>query len=286
MKRYKLAGNLFLATMVFVAIGCDSNSVVDEEISAVNQDAAESIAVLQGEDTGGLMEEVQSVFEAAQDGSVDGNGKSTDFFFSREYDDSTGTWTVTRLVELGEPENERYLYHKRVFEIQFRDSLDNPQIFYNTSGNLASSIEMTIVEAEGVLITPNFKAEKESVSGNFLATGTDTEEITVNGTYAREGSHTLETENAKRTLDFEMSVNVIDLVGPRGSRRDLSQKVSGTIEGEYHALVTFERGDAYGEREIDRSFTIVIEEGEATITIEGDRFESDLQSGELRAQAS
>ncbi len=284
MARFKVVGNLFLAAMLFIAIGCDTSSVNDEQESEVNQDAAESIATLQGEESGGLMEEVQSVFEAAQVGGVDGNGKVSDFFFSREYNDSTGVWTVTREVELGDPEGERYMYHKRVFQVQFRDSLENPQKFYNTEGALAKSIAMTVIEGEGKLITPKFSAERMSVQGRFIATGTDTEEITVNGTYARAGSHILETENAKRTLEFDMSANIIDLVGPRGSRKDLSQKVSGTIEGEYHAFITFQRGDTYGEREINKTFLIVIEEGNATITVDGDVFEGDVRTGELRPQ--
>jgi len=40
-----------------------------------------------------------------------------------------------------------------------------------------------------------------------------------------------------------VAVDVIDLVGPRGSRRDLSQKISGTRYGTYEAQAPFERGD-------------------------------------------
>lgn len=280
---FKIGGNLLLASIFMIAVGCDTGTSPDEELDgSAKADAAESIAVLQGEESGGLMEEVQSVFESAQVGGVDGSGKTSDFFYSREYDDSTGVWTVTRILELGDPDAERYLYHSRIFEVQFRDSLGTPQKFYNTGGELAEEIELTIVEGEGTLITPHLKAERVSVSGNFVATDADEEIITVNGSYAHSGMHTLENENAKRTLDFEMSANIIDLRGPRGSRRDLSQKVSGTVEGEYHALATFQRGDAYSETEIDVSFTIVIEEGEASITIEGDRFESDLLTGDMR----
>lgn len=271
-----------LAAIFLIAVGCDTGVSENEEtLDSAKTDAAESIAVLQGEESGGLMEEVMSVFESAQDGSVDGSGKTSDFFFSREYDSDTGIWTVTRLIELGDPDAERYLYHKRVFEIQFRDSLGSPQVFYNTNGELAEEIEVTIVEGEGAFITPHIKAERVSVAGNFVATNADEEIVTVNGTYAHSGVHTLENENASRVLDFEMSANVIDLMGPRDDRRDLSEKVSGTVEGEYNALLTVERGDTTQETEIDFTFVIEIEEGVASITIEGDTFDSDVRSGEI-----
>lgn len=282
MGRFKIWSNLMLAAIFLAAVGCDSGvSDDDDTLDSAKTDAAESIAVLQGEESGGLMEEVMSVFESAQTGAVDGSGKTSDFFFSREYNDETGTWTVTRLIELGSLEEERYLYHKRVFEIQFRDSLGSPQIFYNTQGELAEEIELTIVEGEGAFVTPHIKAERVSVSGNFVATNADEEIVTVNGTYAHSGVHTLENAFGSRELDFEMSANIIDLMGPRDNRRDLSEAVSGTVEGDYFATLTVERGDVVEQTEIDVEFTIVIEEGEASITIEGDTYASDVRSGEL-----
>ncbi len=99
--------------------------------------------------------------------------------------------------------------------------------------------------------------------------------------YSQSGAHTLTTENAVRTLDYDLAVDVIDLVGPRGSRRDLSQKISGTLHGAYEAKATFERGDLYRERDIDRAVTIVTEDGEATITVNGEPFAGNVQTGNV-----
>jgi len=79
--------------------------------------------------------------------------------------------------------------------------------------------------------------------------------------HRRSGAHTLPTDNAVGTLDYGLAVDVIDLVGPRGSRRDLSQKISGTRSGAYAAKTPFERGHLYRERDIDRAVTILIEDG-------------------------
>lgn len=114
-----------------------------------------------------------------------------------------------------------------------------------------------------------------------MATGVNTDTVTLNGTYSRSGGHTITRLDAVRTLDYDLSLEVEELVGPKGSRRDLSQKISGTVSGEYEALATFERGDAYREREISREFTITISEGEATIVVNGEVFQSSVRTGEL-----
>ena len=97
------------------------------------------------------------------------------------------------------------------------------------------------------------------------------------------GAHTLTTENAVRTLVYDLAIDVVDLVGPRGSRRDLSQKISGTLHGAYEAKATFERGDLYRERDIDRAVTIIIEDDESTITVNGEPFEGNVQTGTVGA---
>ena len=81
--------------------------------------------------------------------------------------------------------------------------------------------------------------------------------------HSRSGAHTLTTDNAVRTLDSGLAV---DVVGPRGSRRDLSQKISGTLYDAYEAKAPFERGHLYRERDINRAVTIIIEDDESTMS--------------------
>jgi len=154
-----------------------------------------------------------------------------------------------------------------------------PQQFLVTEGDTAHSIRCTIVEGTGTLETPHLSAARTNIAGHFVATGVNTDDVTVNGTYSRSGAHTLTTRNAVRTLDCALAVEVIDLVGPRGSRRDLAQKVSGIITGLYTATVTFERGALYRERDVERDVVIVIEDGEALITVNGATYAGNVQTG-------
>ncbi len=99
--------------------------------------------------------------------------------------------------------------------------------------------------------------------------------------HRRSGAHTLPTDNAGRTLDYGLAVDVVDLVGPRNSRRDRSQKISGTLYGTYEAKAPFERRHLYRKRDIERAVTIIIEDGEATITVNGEPFAGNGQTGNV-----
>ncbi len=46
---------------------------------------------------------------------------------------------------------------------------------------------------------------------------------------------------------------------------------------------SFERGDLYRERDIDRAVTIIIEDGESPITVNGEPFAGNGQTGNVGA---
>ena len=111
--------------------------------------------------------------------------------------------------------------------------------------------------------------------------------VTVNGTYDRAATDTLYTRNAERTLTYDLALNFIDVQGPARDRRHWRNAVSGTLEGVYHAVITFIRGDAYEEVEIWKEFTIVFGEGDgdvrdALITIDGRTFRADIETGQVQ----
>ena len=271
MKTHRTLSALLSAALLIFAIGCDSANPDDSLDADTNasEDVALSVSNLVSEDTGGLLDQMGDLFEMA---SVDGLEASAGKLAERVYDETTGTWTVSFTREHGLPDSLPYATISRVYEVQFLNGDGAPQQFFVTEGDTAYSINFTIVEGSGTLETPNLSAARTDITGQFVATGANTDEVTVNGTYSRSGAHTLTTENAVRTLDYDLSVEVIDLVGPRGSRRDLSQKISGTTHGTYQAQATFERGDLYHERDINRAVTILIDDGETTITVNGETF--------------
>ncbi len=276
---------LSLATLLLVGlVGCDSST--DEPAVTATEDVAESLAKLTAEDTGGLVEQAADVMELASVGDIQAQtsvvaGKSLDDVIERSYDDATGTWTISVSRERSDPAGLRTLTVEKVYEVQFLNEGGAPQKFFVTAGDTAHAIRFVIVDGTITLTTPHISALRDNIAGEWMATGVNTDTVTLNGTYSRSGGHTITRLDAVRTLDYDLSLEVEELVGPKGSRRDLSQKISGTVSGEYEALATFERGDAYREREISREFTITISEGEATIVVNGEVFQSSVRTGEL-----
>ncbi len=273
------------ALFLIASSGCDSNT--EEAAISANEDVAESLAKLTAEDTGGLVEQAGDVLELASVGDIQAqadliSGKDWTDIIERSYDDGTGTWTISVTREREDAAGERQFSLHKVYEVQFLNEKGDPQQFYVTSGDTARAISFVIVEGTISLETPRVSALRDDITGSWMATGVNTDTVTLNGTYSRSGGHTITGLEAVRTLDYNLLLEVEELVGPKGSRRDLSQKLSGTISGEYEAVATFERGDSYREREISKHFTITISDGEATIVVNGEVFQSNVRTGELR----
>jgi hypothetical protein len=280
MNTFRTTLSLLGLLVLLVATGCDSNSVQDENTLSATSDVAESVSMLLGGDTGGLTDQLADAFILGTTGDLTGVGKSNDPI-EKTYDATTGTWTITFTREFSNPTSTRSGSLHRVYEVQFLDANGQPQQFFITEGSKASSIHFVIVEGNGTFETPRLTGERTELAGDWMLTGTDTDTITINGTYSRSGGHTFTTAEATRTLDYNVSFEIQDLVGPKGSQLDIAEKISGTLTGIYEGNVTFTRGNAYREQDFNGSVTITIENGEATIDVEGDRFHTPL-TGEGR----
>lgn len=271
MNTFRTTLSLLSLLFLLVATGCDSNNVQDDNTLSVTADVAESVSMLLAEDTGGLTDQLADAFTLATTGDLTSAGKSQDPI-QKTYDATTGTWTITFTREFDNPTGTRSGSIHRVYEVQFLDANGNPQQFFITEGSKASSIHFVIVEGSGTFETPRLTGERTNIAGDWLLTGTDTDTITINGTYSRSGGHTLTTAEATRTLDYDVTFEMQDLAGPKDSKLDLAEKISGTLTGVYEGNATFTRGDAYREQDFSGTVIITIENGEATIDVEGDRF--------------
>ena len=287
------SGNTALSLLLSISLsallifsGCTKENTLEPDsrsaISA-NADAAESIASTVGEETGGLTDQVGDLFELT---SSTGLAKSDDALYldkkEASYDSVTGVWTLILERERGQINGPNYALIKRTYTYQFLNKNGVPQKFYIVNGDTANTIKFNIVEAEGRHKTKRMSQELKDLQASFVATGTNTAMITVNGTYKRAASDTITTMRFKRTHDHQTELTIIDLKGPRGSRRNLSQKVSGTITGTYHAVITFDGPKGYSERTIDKTINIVIGEGESQINIGGQKYLGDLATGEMK----
>lgn len=247
-------------------------------------------------ESGGLLDQLNDVFAAADapmlgEGGRHGGGMGPmgpGLPGTREavYDEEDGRWTITIDRERGAPDGPYYATFQRVYTVQFLNPDGQPQQWYDTDGTLASTIHFVIVSGSGTHQTPHSEHMLSSLTGDFVGTNTDTDLITVNGTYARAGSGRVFTRGAERTIDYTMDVTLNDVVGPRGVRQNPCEAVSGTIEGTYHADITFTRGNLYEERTIDRDIFIELADCDGRLHVGGDRYEFNLRNGNLGPRAS
>lgn len=283
---------LLPAVAALVLVACSNEDPVSssEGVNAT-EDAAESIASALGADNGGAIDQVSDVLELA---GTAGLQKPAEVLLGKysepsaiasvdtSYDPVTGTWTLLLQRERGNPNGVPYAEISRTYTYQFLNQNGQPQKYWRVGADTAYTIVFNIVEGTGTHRTRRLSQQLTGLSGSFTATGVNTRLVTINGTYARSAVDTLTTRNAVRTLDHALSLTFTNVQGPRGSRLDLSRKISGTVSGTYTAKVTFQRGDSYRETNINRTFTIVLGNGKASINVGGQSFAGDLTSGELQ----
>ncbi len=278
--------SLFATFLVALALaGCDNASPVvqggDANISST-EDAAVSIANALSLEGGGALDVVASAADVASDVQNSQGGDSSGCIRERSYDESTFTWTGFIECERGRPDGLFYALFSRTGTFQFLNG-DAP-VQYPAD---ADAVNFDIIDGEGLRRAPGFSHELLDIGADLNVADIHTELLTINGTYNRAATDTLYTRNAERTLAYELSMTLTDLQAPPGDRHLWRTAVSGTIEGVYHAVITFTRGDSYVEREITKTFTIVFGDGDgdirdAIITIDGRDFRADVETGQVQ----
>lgn len=292
MKSKRFAHVLLPALAALALAACQNDDPMSSNDSLnATEDAAESIASAVGADNGGATDQLSDVIELA---GTSGLQKPSEVLLGKysepnaiasidtSYDPVTGTWTLRLERERGNPNGIPYAEISRTYTYQFLNKNGQPQKYWKTGADTAYTIKFNIVEGTGTHRTRRLSQELTGLSGNFTATGVNTRLVTINGTYSRSAVDTITTRNAMRTLDHTLNLTFTNVQGPRGSRLDLSRKISGTVSGTYTAKVTFQRGESYGETTINRSFTINLGGGNANLNVSGKSFEADLTSGELK----
>lgn len=292
MKSKRFAHMLLPALAALALAACQNDDPMSSNDSLnATEDAAESIASAVGADNGGATDQLSDVIELA---GTSGLQKPSEVLLGKysepnaiasidtSYDPVTGTWTLKLERERGNPNGIPYAEISRTYTYQFLNKNGQPQKYWKTGADTAYTIKFNIVEGTGTHRTRRLSQELTGLSGNFTATGVNTRLVTINGTYSRSAVDTITTRNAMRTLDHTLNLTFTNVQGPRGSRLDLSRKISGTVSGTYTAKVTFQRGESYGESTINRSFTINLGGGNANLNVSGKSFEADLTSGELK----
>ncbi len=276
---------LALLTLLAAALllaGCGNDDPVAPSASDVtaDADAAGVIAADVATDNGGLTDQIADLTVAV--GGLDAAKAVPDpRFQNATYDPASGTWTITVERERGDPEGVPYAHITREYTLRFLDAEGQPQPFRIVDGDTARTVEFAIVAGTGTHRTLRFEQNLDALAAAFVVTGVNTDLLTINGTYSRDASNRFETPRFTRTLAGAFDAELIDVTVPRGAGHDFSQAVSGTITGSYVADITVERGDDYLERHVDRTFTIVFGDGEATIALNGRHYVANVATGEL-----
>jgi hypothetical protein len=282
-----LVSGIFFVTIIFFA-GCKSNdnsvanSLQTQTDANATQDALYSVAANVAINNGGVLEEMSDVLQTASvTGIVDqDNDNMMNFGHShtgvtRQYDSTTGWWTVTVTRHRGNIDGFYYADYSRVYQHQFLNKDGQFQKLYvvqnGSSFDTAYTFNHKIVSGTGILKTPKVSHLLTGLSGAWTVTGTNTPVVTLNSTtpYVRSVSDTISRNGAVRTLNGTLTLNFMNITGPRGSGLNWHRKTSGTITGTYHAVVTFQKGATYTETTIDRIINITLGGQQIPVRIKG-----------------
>ena len=286
--RWKWTRTLFVGgALVLLVLGCEKST--DPATDTTTQDAAESIASAIGEDNGGVLDQLGDLallcspsglqnfsMASANGGSLAKGGQVPDTLY---YDTITGYWTIEVSRERSEMFGLYYANFSRIYEVQFRNSAGQPQQFYVVGSDTARSVNFRILGGTGYARSPRWNHTLTDILADWTVTNAHTNILTVNGSYSRSAIDTLLTYNGVRAADHALDMTISDVTGPRGNRNNISVATSGQLSGTYAGTITFISGTAYGERDFTRNFTVVFNNGTATITVNGRTFTSDLKTG-------
>ena len=275
---------LFALGTAFIA-GCkksDSNPVVTGQTVITTDDAADVVSDAIASNNGGAMDQVNDVFEIAGGVGVGvetlGKTSVDSTFWSKSFDNTTTQWTMNLYKQMS-----GLLYYgiwKREYQYQFIANGKAQEFRAPTGGSVADSILHQIIQSgcSGYFLTPRLTHHLISLSAKWVASNTNTDTVTINGTYTRSGVDTITSVARKgRVLVNSLSLTFKNVKGPRGLRLIRSEKTSGEIDGILIATVTVPGNAPFT---ITKTFTIILSGGSATYTIDTTPYVRDLATGD------
>ncbi|MDX1421433.1 MAG: hypothetical protein R3181_15820 [Rubricoccaceae bacterium] len=267
-----------------VLAGCDATDADPDPFTdaSADEDAVVSIAAAIAVEGGGALDLAggAAASAAAEEAGRSGPGPfDAGCTFELTYDAEAMLWSRFWQCERGEPGGPFYSLFSRTSETQYYDADGTPQADPET----AVSAHFELLDGEGRVVRPWLRHELLDLGADLDLTDLDTDLVTVNGTHVRSATDTLRTFGGERTVVYDLALTYLDVRGPRG--REWDENVSGTIEGQYDAVRTFDGPRGTVTEEISRTFTITFGEdgGEdvAYIRLGGETYQADLTTGEV-----
>jgi hypothetical protein len=278
-----------LLTVVFAGMlyvtGCkkSSSNPTAPTVQSVSTtaDVADQVSDALASNNGGAMDQVNDVFELA--GGI-GIGAEVNLAkdavdsssFTRTYDPVAKAWSIS-LYRRASFLPAYFGVWTRNYWHQFRAN-GQAQQFRVTAGVTADTILHKLLSGTGYYWTPRLVHHLHGINSNWIVSNTNTDTVTVNGTYARSGVDTIKTAaRAGRVYDHALSLTFVNVRGPRGPRFNRSDRTSGTIQGTYTATVTIPGKSPFT---VTKTFTIILGGGNGTFTVDGTTYVTNLATGD------
>lgn len=286
---------IVLCAVGVIMVGCKKkdNPVLSSLFSGSTvEDIAESVSASLGDDNGGASDNIADVAQLASGFSLSGSSlEKTEAAetVDTSYNDATGEWTVTLTRQRSSQTGLTSASFSRVYKYTlYRDINDanSFQKYRNVNGTLATAMKFKVVSGSGTFKTPRIDHKLTSLTGSFIVTNLDKDTLLINSdeAYVRTGSDTITTRNAIRTLNNTTTLTFSAVKAPRfrlmTARKNFSKAYSGTVTGTVNATVSVQKGEVYNERTINKTFTVTLNSGEGSITVDGKGFKCDIQTGE------
>jgi hypothetical protein len=292
--------NLIKAVPIFFAFmlisfaffsGCNkNNSTVTSPTTQDPQatsDAATSLGGAMAINNGGVLDQMQDLLNTPTNTGILNKSIISDPNFTSSvtfsYDSTTGWWTVN--VDRTRQGLLFSAHYTREYMHQFLDKNGVFQKRYITlTGDTAYTVHHKIVGGTGQFNNIWLSHVLTGLSCEWTATNTNTPTVTINTTspYTRSAIDTIfGAGGGVRTLNHTITVNFVNVIGPRGTGLNWYAKTSGTLTGHYHAVVTFTKGTAYSEHTIDRDFSITLGGTKVIIVVGGTTFQADPNTGQI-----
>lgn len=280
------AAALIFATGLFS--GCSKNATnpistndQNSQSVAMADNVADAVSDALASNNGGALDQVNDVFEIAGGvgiGLGNGLGKITmdSTTIIRTYDSTAVAWTLNVFKQ----KSRLPLYYAvwtRDYWYQFSAN-GQPQEFRITGNVAADNIKHKLTGGTGYYFTPRLVHHLLSISSDWTASNTNTDTVTINGSYSRAGVDTILATSRKGTvLNNTLTLNFINVKGPRGNRLNGSEQTSGTIQGTYTATVTAPGKDPVT---ITKTISITLGGGRARFSVDGIAYIADLATGD------
>lgn len=264
----KLVGFLAIVLMGAILTSCNKENSNEPSTASINStdDAAYSISSALSSESAGLSDQVGDAFQAAFPSSVLAKVMSSENFTaadtafkSRVWNETEKAWYVTVERTKTSYNGKNTIYHKRLYKLQYLNKANQYQKAWLVGSDTAYTILFKILNGKSHHENERLDRSLDSLTADLTITNANKTVVTMNGNVYNAGSDTLINPKSKRTLTYVLKAKMVNVLGPRQRKMALDNKIGGSIEGNYSAFVTFQKGENYSEKTINKDFTVSLD---------------------------